>query len=388
MSNIVYLKLVGKQQGDISSRCGTTESVGNHWQRGHEDEIFVFSLSASTSNTGLGVNLHALTFCKALDKSSPLLANAITNNETLFMEFWLYRINRYGRWERYYYIQLRGASLSRIYLSCRADEQHVEHVSVVYDYILCKHLISNTEFSYFALPADYNNLFVPPPKPTTTTLNSAAVGRLLAAGGLYNGNIEGFRDTAEKLGGDAVKGYEQVLNEKTAGIAIAAVSVAAAYGAGKMGSVNELYELEKINPNLHVLGKVEGNYTAMSPGPLKNKYAKTFSGAVYKEITLSQDTVFYRSGVKNVPLGEFMAYEQPLGILQARVDKAIRPKWPDGGESPIDSFYEIQIPSGTKVYVGQVGFQTDLYLGGTEQVLIIKPWEIPGVKILNNGELH
>lgn len=57
------------------------------------------------------------------------------------------------------------------------------------------------------------------------TLNSEAVGRLLAAGGVYNGNIEGFRDTAEKLGGDAIKGYDQILNEKTAGIAIATASI-------------------------------------------------------------------------------------------------------------------------------------------------------------------
>ena len=39
------------------------------------------------------------------------------------------------------------------------------------------------------------------------------------------GNIEGFRDTAEKLGGDAIKGYDQILNEKTAGIAIATASI-------------------------------------------------------------------------------------------------------------------------------------------------------------------
>lgn len=57
------------------------------------------------------------------------------------------------------------------------------------------------------------------------TINSKAVGRLLAAGGVYNGNIEGFRKTAEQLGGDAVQGYDQVLNEKTAGTAIAAASI-------------------------------------------------------------------------------------------------------------------------------------------------------------------
>ncbi len=56
--------------------------------------------------------------------------------------------------------------------------------------------------------------------PEGKTLNSKAVGRLLAAGGVYNGNIEGFRQTAEQLGGDAVKGYDSVLNETTSGMMV------------------------------------------------------------------------------------------------------------------------------------------------------------------------
>lgn len=57
------------------------------------------------------------------------------------------------------------------------------------------------------------------------TINSKAAGRLLAVGGAYNGNIEDFRKTAEQLGGEAVQGYDQVFNEKTAGTAIAAASI-------------------------------------------------------------------------------------------------------------------------------------------------------------------
>ncbi|MDM2992720.1 type VI secretion system tube protein Hcp, partial [Citrobacter sp. CK190] len=45
MSDIVYLTVSGQQQGAISAGCGTIASVGNRWQTGHEDEIFVFSLS-------------------------------------------------------------------------------------------------------------------------------------------------------------------------------------------------------------------------------------------------------------------------------------------------------------------------------------------------------
>lgn len=246
MSNIVYLKLIGEQQGDISCRCGTTDSVGNRWQRNHVNEIFVFSLCSGVTNSGKGVNLQNLTFSKQIDKSSPLLVSAINNNEKLFLEFWFYRINRYGQWEKYYYIQLRGASISSIQMRVINDEIHTETISVDYDYILSKHLISNTKFSYLALPAEYNQLFVPASKPQTHTLNSAGVGRLLAAGGIYNGNIEGFRDTAEKLGGDAVKGYDQILNEKTVSTAIIAASIAAGYGLGRMELESEIRALDKL----------------------------------------------------------------------------------------------------------------------------------------------
>ncbi|EPY3705705.1 TPA: type VI secretion system tube protein Hcp, partial [Escherichia coli] len=38
MSDIIYLTITGEQQGCISSRCGTSASIGNRWQIGHEDE--------------------------------------------------------------------------------------------------------------------------------------------------------------------------------------------------------------------------------------------------------------------------------------------------------------------------------------------------------------
>lgn len=74
---------------------------------------------------------------------------------------------------------------------------------------------------------------------STKTINSKAAGRLLAAGGIYNGNIEGFRKTAEQLGGDAPAGYEQVMDNK--GLLITGASVAAGLTMGRM----RFLELEK-----------------------------------------------------------------------------------------------------------------------------------------------
>ncbi|HED6263590.1 hypothetical protein L8T08_00570 [Enterobacter bugandensis] len=212
----------------------------------------------------------------------------------------------------------------------------------------------------------------------TKTINSKAAGRLLAAGGIYNGNIEGFHKTAQQLGADAPAGYDQVMGNK--GLIIAGASVAAGLGLVRLGAAGEINDL-------HVLGKVEGEYSMIKPGPLPKELAETFSSGTYKEISLSTDTRFYRGGVEGRPLGQFFGYEQPLGVLQTRVDKALLPKWPNGSESPLDSYHEIQIPAGTKVYVGKVGYQTDLYSGGTEQVIVPTPWKIPGIKILGRGGL-
>lgn len=77
------------------------------------------------------------------------------------------------------------------------------------------------------------------------TINSKAAGRLLAAGGIYNGNIEGFRRTAEQLGGDAPAGYDQITDNK--GLIITGVSVAAALGIGRLTPANEIETLSNLS---------------------------------------------------------------------------------------------------------------------------------------------
>ncbi|WP_200866799.1 hypothetical protein [Pseudomonas syringae] len=81
------------------------------------------------------------------------------------------------------------------------------------------------------------------------------------------------------------------------------------------------------------------------------------------------------------------ANEPPDGILQARIDKAVLPEWPGGAKSPIDTTFEIKIPAGTRVYVGEVGSQGGFYIGGTQQIVVQKPWLIEGVKVINSSPL-
>lgn len=175
MSNLIYLKITGETQGSISAGCGTFESVGNRWQKNHIDEIFVFALTNGMCNKGNSLQTQALRVNKLVDKSSPLLTNAITNNERLFVEIDFWRINKTGHWERYYYIQLRNAFIADIHSTFALNTLHTEDISLVYDYIYCKHLIANTEFYYLALPVERHDIFVPqtpppvsPPKPVIT----------------------------------------------------------------------------------------------------------------------------------------------------------------------------------------------------------------------------
>lgn len=159
MSHVTYLRMKGERQGDISSGCGTYNSIGNRYQHQHTDEILVYQLSTSSSNTSNGVNHHGLRFTKPIDKSTPLLTTAINENEKLQLSFDFYRTNRYGRQEKYYQIELRGASIQGVTSVFAQDIFDSETITVSYEYIRSKHLIANTEFSDLILPENYNQLF-------------------------------------------------------------------------------------------------------------------------------------------------------------------------------------------------------------------------------------
>jgi hypothetical protein len=135
------------------------------------------------------------------------------------------------------------------------------------------------------------------------------------------------------------------------------------------------------------IGKVVGNFSAVEPGPLANNLAGTFAGGRYTTVTLKNDTILYRAGTADQPLGQFFSLEPTTSVLQTRIDKAVMPVWPGGGTSPLDTSFAVKIPAGTEVHIGEVGTQTGFYLGGTQQVVVPKPWTIPGVQVINSSPL-
>lgn len=124
------------------------------------------------------------------------------------------------------------------------------------------------------------------------TINSKAAGRLLAAGGVYNGNIEGFRKTAEQLGGEVVQGYDQVLNEQTAGTVIAVASILLAKRPIELGDVQDITKfVGKVRGNSILLQNVEVtqvNYvkrTAEETAILRKEFNSTVKKSFLKDLS-------------------------------------------------------------------------------------------------------
>ncbi|TDB55572.1 Hcp family type VI secretion system effector [Photorhabdus luminescens] len=113
MANIIYLTLKGKKQGLISAGCGSLNSIGNNYQHGHENEIFIYSLQHLMTREQ-HVSHHPVMVIKPVDKSSPLLTRSFDENEELECLFENYRTSLTGGLEKNYSIRLGHAFISSI----------------------------------------------------------------------------------------------------------------------------------------------------------------------------------------------------------------------------------------------------------------------------------
>lgn len=116
MASHGYMTITGKVQGLISAGCSTQESVGNKFQSGHIDEIMILALSHRIANEGsIKRPIHSpLVISKYVDKSSPLLAKALSSREEINCVIRLYRVSKYGALEVYYSIELEGGQLAEV----------------------------------------------------------------------------------------------------------------------------------------------------------------------------------------------------------------------------------------------------------------------------------
>lgn len=148
MANKIYLRLQGNKQGLISRGCSSPESIGNKYQYGHEDQIFVYSFSHDIFREQNAVH-HPVIISKPIDKSSPLLGVSISENEILTCELDFYRTAISGVQEKYYTVKLTNAGIVNVsshYPNALThnDVQPHESITLCYESITWRHCAAGT----------------------------------------------------------------------------------------------------------------------------------------------------------------------------------------------------------------------------------------------------
>lgn len=202
------------------------------------------------------------------------------------------------------------------------------------------------------------------------TINSKAAGRLLAAGGIYNGNVEGFRKAAEQLGGDAIKGYDQVLNEQTAGTAIAAASILLAKRATNVEGMNTyLGKLRGESKLLDGITVKEINYVKRDPietAVLRKEFNSTVRKNFLNKLANTKDAAnsfnpsdLMRMSEGGIPNGWSVHHKLPLD---------------DGGTNAFSNLTLIENEPFHKVFTNMQSSVTRGMIVGESKVT---PWAIP-----------
>jgi type VI secretion system Hcp family effector len=151
MANQGYMTMTGERQGLISAGCSAQDSIGNKCQTAHLDEIQVLSLvhdMAQVDNSP-----HAshgpIVITKNIDKSTPLLAQALDQRENLKCVLDFYRVSAYGNQEKFYTVELRGAVIVSLSTTIphsilENDLEAEEVVAIRYRDILWTHHLAGT----------------------------------------------------------------------------------------------------------------------------------------------------------------------------------------------------------------------------------------------------
>ena len=152
----------------------------------------------------------------------------------------------------------------------------------------------------------------------------------------------------------------------------------AAYKAASKFSLNKV----STNPREYSYNMIE------NPGPLpeiNETAANSFASGKYNVKILEEDTVFFRAGNSDNPVGQYYTRDIPESVIKVRIESAVKPQWIDRdtghltGTSELTDIYATKFPKGTVYYEGPTGSQGGVYIGGKEQIFINKPWTIDGI---------
>lgn len=122
----------------------------------------------------------------------------------------------------------------------------------------------------------------------------------------------------------------------------------------------------------------------------------TFEDGQYTVHVLEEPTVLYRVGKQGRKLGQYFTREKPSSVADVRGQFALKDDWGVEGVSlrevfapAISTVHQLTAPAGTVVYEGRAAplgqfmptadaLAAEVFSGGGHQVLIVRPWELPG----------
>lgn len=278
-------------------------------------------------------------------------------------------LNRYGSPGELFYIDDEGQLICRNYhvFEMNGAEQILREYR---NSVRCRyHRTGKPRPTSFALSST-GGISASASESTYQTINSKAAGRLLAAGGVYNGNVEGFRKTAEQLGGDAVKGYDQVLNEQTAGTAITAASILLAKRPLNLEGMNDyLGKLRGESKLLDGITVKEINYVKRDPieaAMLRKEFNSTVRKSFLNNLANTKDAAntfnpadLMRMSEGGVPNGWSVHHKLPLD---------------DGGTNAFSNLTLIESEPFHKVFSNMQSSVTRGMIVGESKVT---PWAMP-----------
>lgn len=154
MANQCYITITGKVQGLISAGCSVQDSNDTRGMETHPDEILLLSYThnlAHFSDTDKAGHC-PIYISKYVDRSSPLLAQAMSNHEELNGRILFYRQTTLGQLEQYYSVEFTGGLLVDFGSDfAHSDEQNnggpQEHLAIRYREVFWTHFASDTRGS-------------------------------------------------------------------------------------------------------------------------------------------------------------------------------------------------------------------------------------------------
>lgn len=156
---------------------------------------------------------------------------------------------------------------------------------------------------------------------------------------------------------------------------------------GERAAVRGAESLSAVELEFYSKTKLISEHDFYHPGSVPPRFSDTFLASRYKTYQLSDDFIFYRGGSSEQGFGQFLSFDKPSSELLVRIDKAVRPLWSNGGRSIVDTGYALKIPKDTIVHVGDVSSQSGIFLGGTRQIFVDRPWLLPGAKVIDSYAL-